>query len=63
MLRPTRQPAPIFQPGSKILVNIDKSTQEMTVFVDGMERYTLGRFRRARDTRHAGGDLYAHVHE
>ena len=28
------------QPGSKILVNIDKSTQEMTVFVDGMERYS-----------------------
>ncbi len=28
------------QPGSKILVNIDKSTQEMTVFVDGLERYS-----------------------
>ena len=28
------------QPGSKILVNIDKSTQEMTVFVDGVEHYS-----------------------
>jgi lipoprotein-anchoring transpeptidase ErfK/SrfK len=28
------------QIGSKILVNIDKSQQEMTVFVDGVERYT-----------------------
>ena len=26
--------------GSQILVNIDKSTQEMTVFVDGIEQYT-----------------------
>jgi lipoprotein-anchoring transpeptidase ErfK/SrfK len=26
--------------GSQILVNIDKSTQEMTVFVDGVERHT-----------------------
>jgi lipoprotein-anchoring transpeptidase ErfK/SrfK len=26
--------------GSKILVNIDKSTQEMTVFVDGIERHS-----------------------
>jgi lipoprotein-anchoring transpeptidase ErfK/SrfK len=28
------------QPGSKILINIDKSQQEMTVFIDGVERYT-----------------------
>jgi lipoprotein-anchoring transpeptidase ErfK/SrfK len=28
------------QTGSQILVNIDKSRQEMTVFVDGVERYT-----------------------
>jgi len=27
-----------FQAGSKILINIDKSQQEMTVFVDGVER-------------------------
>ncbi len=27
------------QPGQQILVNIDKSTQEMTVFVDGIEQY------------------------
>jgi len=26
--------------GSQILINIDKSTQEMTVFVDGIEKYT-----------------------
>jgi lipoprotein-anchoring transpeptidase ErfK/SrfK len=26
--------------GSKILINIDKSRQEMTVFVDGIEKYT-----------------------
>ncbi len=26
--------------GSQVLVNIDKSTQEMTVFVDGIERHT-----------------------
>jgi lipoprotein-anchoring transpeptidase ErfK/SrfK len=29
-----------FQAGSKILINIDKSRQEMTVFVDGVERYS-----------------------
>jgi lipoprotein-anchoring transpeptidase ErfK/SrfK len=28
------------QAGSKILINIDKSRQEMTVFVDGIEKYT-----------------------
>jgi lipoprotein-anchoring transpeptidase ErfK/SrfK len=28
------------QPGSQILINIDKSQQEMTVFVDGVQRYT-----------------------
>jgi lipoprotein-anchoring transpeptidase ErfK/SrfK len=27
------------QAGSQILINIDKSTQEMTVFVDGLEKY------------------------
>jgi lipoprotein-anchoring transpeptidase ErfK/SrfK len=27
-------------PGSQILINIDKSRQEMTVFVDGIEKYT-----------------------
>jgi lipoprotein-anchoring transpeptidase ErfK/SrfK len=28
------------QAGSQILINIDKSRQEMTVFVDGIEKYT-----------------------
>src|SRR4029077_8662102 len=28
------------QDGSQILINIDKSRQEMTVFVDGIEQYT-----------------------
>src|SRR5262249_9480007 len=28
------------QSGSKILINIDKSQQEMTVFVDSVQRYT-----------------------
>ena len=32
--------APSTGNGSKILVNIDKSTQEMTVFVDGIERHS-----------------------
>lgn len=32
--------APKAEAGSKILINIDKSTQEMTVFVDGIEKYT-----------------------
>ena len=27
-------------PKSSILVNVDKSSQEMTVFVDGVERYS-----------------------
>jgi lipoprotein-anchoring transpeptidase ErfK/SrfK len=33
------RPEPV-QAGSEILINIDKSTQQMTVFVDGMEKYT-----------------------
>jgi len=33
------EPAPV-PGGSQILVNIDKSNQEMTVFVDGIEKYT-----------------------
>ena len=28
------------QPGSQILINIDKTQQEMTVFIDGVERYS-----------------------
>ena len=32
--------APSTGNGSKILVNIDKSTQEMTVFIDGIERHS-----------------------
>jgi lipoprotein-anchoring transpeptidase ErfK/SrfK len=33
------KPEPV-QDGSEILINIDKSTQQMTVFVDGIEKYT-----------------------
>ena len=36
----TAAKAPSTGNGSKILVNIDKSTQEMTVFVDGIERHS-----------------------
>jgi len=28
------------QPGSQILINIDKTQQEMTVFIDGVEQYS-----------------------
>ena len=38
MLRPTRQPGELSR--LEDLVNIDKSTQEMTVFVDGIEQYS-----------------------
>jgi lipoprotein-anchoring transpeptidase ErfK/SrfK len=37
---PSADTAVIEQPKSSILVNIDKSMQEMTVFVDGVELYT-----------------------
>ena len=36
---PPSEPA-VEQAGSQILINIDKSQQEMTVFVDGLEKYT-----------------------
>ncbi len=32
------------EPASKIVINIDKSKQEMTVFVDGVEQYSLAGF-------------------
>jgi lipoprotein-anchoring transpeptidase ErfK/SrfK len=37
---PSEDAAAAEQPKSSILVNIDKATQEMTVFVDGVELYT-----------------------
>ena len=37
--QPEAEAAPV-QAGSQILINIDKSLQEMTVFVDGIEKYT-----------------------
>lgn len=37
---PSDDAAAAEQPKSSILVNIDKATQEMTVFVDGVELYT-----------------------
>jgi lipoprotein-anchoring transpeptidase ErfK/SrfK len=36
----TEEGAASQEPASKILINIDKSTQQMTVFVDGIERYS-----------------------
>lgn len=38
--KPAAVEADAIKDGSKILVNIDKSRQEMTVFVDGIEKYT-----------------------
>jgi lipoprotein-anchoring transpeptidase ErfK/SrfK len=37
--KPGSEP-PAKQPGSQILVNIDKAQQEMTVFIDGIEHYS-----------------------
>ena len=35
----SRPEAPVGPPKSSVLINVDKSTQEMTVFVDGIEQY------------------------
>jgi lipoprotein-anchoring transpeptidase ErfK/SrfK len=37
---PDAAAAPPAEPKSSVVVNIDKSTQEMTVFVDGVEKYS-----------------------
>ena len=37
---PDAAAAPPAEPKSSIVVNIDKSTQEMTIFVDGVEKYS-----------------------
>ena len=51
------------QDGSQILINIDKSRQEMTVFVDGIEQYTWPVSTGGPRLCHAFGNLHCLLYE